>query len=293
MVFWKKEEKLPESWVPITLAELDNILTVLRYWYGVEVDHWINSEASRYRTIMRITNFGKKKDCERLFDYFDEAQIEASNLNESTDPLDQSEFDGIFGDFLGVEPTILDGHEKEDRAGVLEVTKLVSSCKVHYPVKNWFFFTDEKRYYRCEISITLSFQSFGEEAGWNDATIKLRILGEDRLAIVGFHSTHKDFDNDFHFLKDGINVLDEIDMRIAKKYLTGKRPEKSSPRKPDWFLFACDSEEEAIILNGINNTLEIESCQKGKKVEFKMDEFDIPGLISYVRTGLPHFIFSK
>jgi len=293
LIFWKKEEKLPENHIPLTLEELDNLLTVLRYWYGIEVDHWINSEASRYNTIMKMTNFMKKKDCRRLFDYFDEAKKEAGKMRGSEDPIDQSDFDGTFGDFLGINVSIIEGQVEENKAGILEVKRLTGSCKLHYPVKNWFFFTDEKQYYCCKIFLTLSFQSFGERGGWNDATLKLRVIGEDQLAIVGFYSTHKNYDNYFQFLKDGIDILDEVDKRIAKKYATGERPPRFSPRKPDWYLFTCDSEEEAIILNGVNNTLQIESHQKGDKVEFKMEEFDIPGLISYIRAGLPYFIFRQ
>jgi hypothetical protein len=290
--FWKKEKKEPpENSIPINVEQLDNILTILRYWYGVEVDHWINSEASRYSLVMKISNFRKKGDLRRLHDYFAEAVSEAKKLRESDDPLEQMDYVGTFGDFINAQVSIIEGIKGSDKSDILDIRKMIPACKVHYPVNNWFFFTDEKQYHQCEVRMSIVFEPFGEGGGKNTATIKMRIAGEDRLDIIGFESTHKQFGSDFAFLRQGLDVLEEIDNRIAEKYRLGKRPERFSPRTPDWFVFECLSEDEALIFQGINETLGIESRLYDTKVEFKMEEFDIPGLISYLRAGLPHYIF--
>lgn len=289
--FGAKQEPIPDHHKPISLTQLDNLLTVLRYWYGVEVDNWINSEASRYTVIMRIDHFKSSKDLKRLHDYFKEAVKEAESMQGSQDPIDFLDFQGTYADFIGVEVNAIKSLKGAKGGDILDIRRLIPACKIHYPVKNWFFFTDEKRYYPCQIKLTLSFEPFGEGGGKNSATIKLRILEDNVLAVTGFESAYRNFDQNFNFLFRGLDTLEEIDNRIAEKYSTGKRDIKASPRSIDWFLFECMSESEAIVLNGINQTLGIESYQKDKLVEFKMEEFDIPGLISYVRAGLPQYIF--
>lgn len=289
MDFFKKG-KLPDESFTLDPLALDDLLTVLRYWYGIEVDHWINSEASKYTTIMRISRFPGRKHLNKLHRYFEEAVREAEKLQGSRDPLDKEDFDGTFGDFLGVEVNLIEAVRGKRKNDVLDVRRLVPACRVHYPVRNWFFFTDERPYYKCDIHLMLAFEPFGGEGGKNAVTLSLKVVDEDLLAVTGFESRWKKFKK-FKFLKKGVDLLREIDERIMQKHREGKRPPYFNPAKPDWFLFRCESEEEAVILNGLNHTLGHESFQEGDLVEFKMEEVDFPGLISYLRVGLPQHIF--
>lgn len=285
-----KKKPIPDNHFPVSPVELDNILTIIRYWYGIEVDHWINSEAGKYRVMMRISDFGSQKDFQRLSQYFKESVIEADRLKKSGDSEEREDFDGTFADFLGVK--VEERQDESEKDNVLEVSRLVSACRIHYPVKNWFFFTDERQFDRCDIDVILLFKTFGETEKENTVRLKLRILGDDKLAIIGFEANNRVFDNDFSFLSYGLKVLNEIDQRILDKYREGKRDEWSSLQGDNWFYYECANEEEAGILHGVNETLDIMSRLNGKFVEFKMQEHDIPGLLSYVKAGLPHQIFS-
>ncbi len=286
-MFFSKRAKIPENAMILKLADLDDLLTVLRYWYGIEVDHWINSEASKYFSVLKVSKFPREKHLKRLFEYFKEAIEEAKRLRNSKDPIEKEDLAKTFASFLGAEVEVLEENGKK----YLLVKRLAPSCRVHHSVQNWFFFTDEKPYYKCDIKLSLIFVPFGEEDKKSTVTFDIKIFDEDQITIVGFESNGKKFD-DFSFLKKGLNIFREIDLRIAQKHKEGKRPEFFNPLKPDWFLFECESEEEAVILDDINITLGNESIHKGKKVEFKMEEVDIPGLISYLRAGLPHTIYS-
>ena len=290
MLFWMKKKPVPENHIPITPVELDDILTIMRYWYGIEVDNWINSEASKYEVILQISDFGSSRDMERLHQYYIEAINQAKQLKGSSDPHEKEDFDGTFGDFLGVEVKKISGKNEKDSAVV--VNRVIPACRIHYPVKNWFFFTDEKQYNRCDIDFYMKFRPFGEKGEERYIRFELRVLEEDKLAITRFEANKRVMDKNFDFLTFGLKVLNEIDERILEKYRDGKRADWSSLEKENWFFFECLSEEEAKILNGVNESLEIESYQKGKIVEFKMQEHDIPGLISYVRAGLPHQVFA-
>ncbi|MCE1245903.1 MAG: hypothetical protein LWY06_04600 [Firmicutes bacterium] len=293
MLFWKKPKQEPrEDSLTVTIEQLDNILTLLRYWYGVEADHWINSEASRYTLVMSISGFRKKGDMRRLHDYFAEAVSEAKKLKESDDPIEQLDYIGTYGDFLHAQVNVTEAPKGTGKSDILEIRKMVTSCRVHYPINNWFFYTDEKQYHQCDVKVGLIFEAFGEGGQKNGVMLTTKIIGEHYLELMEMESTHKKFGSDIKFLKEGLDVLEEIDNRIAEKYRLGKRPERYSPRTSDWFVFECASEDEALIFQGVNETLGIESFMAGKKVEFKMEEFDIPGLISYLRVGLPHYIFT-
>lgn len=290
LLFWMKKKPIPDNHIPVTPVELDNILAIIRYWYGIEVDHWINSEASKYRVMLRISDFASQKDFQRLSQYFSESVNEAKRLNKSSDTAEREDFDGTFADFLGV--TVEEKQGDDGKEKLLEVSRLVSACRIHYPVKNWFFFTDERQYDRCDIDLFLVFKNFGETEKEHIVRLKLRILEDDKLAVVGFEANNRVFDKDFSFLTYGLKVLNEIDQRILDKYREGKRDEWASLEGENWFFYECESDEEARILHGVNETLDIGSRLNGKFVEFKMQEHDIPGLLSYVKAGLPHQVFS-
>lgn len=290
--FLKNKEPLPEHHIPINLDQLDNILTVLRYWYGIEVDRWLNSEASRYTVIMKINNFRKSGDLKRLQEYFLAAVEEARKLEGSKDPLDMMDFHGTFSDFLGVEVNRLEGISGTRGKDTLDVRRLIPACRVHYPLKNWFFFTDEKRYYNCNIRITLAFEPFGTEGSENSATLKLKPLGEEALAITGFETVVKNFDHNFGFLMDGVKALEGFDRQLSEQHKSDSRP-VLSPLESGWFTLKCRDENEAMILNGVNRNLDIPSHFNGSMVKFKVEEIDIPGLVSYVRAGISHYIFKS
>jgi hypothetical protein len=266
----------PEE-IQVDFTQIDEILAMLRYWHGIEVDNWIDSEACKYILSVKVTGFLTKKLSLHLHKYFEKIADEYDSGLETTDLSDVR---------------ILFREDSRGNPGkdVLELSRVIESCRINCPVKDWLQFLTLPAYADCRIIISISFIPFGDENRKNEVILYLRVVNSEKLVITSFESSKGKFDY-FGFLKHGMHIYRDIARRIEKKREDGTLVSFMNPDNPSFFRFPCDDEEEAFILNGLNTTIGIESSVNANTVEFKLSSELIPALLSYFWMGLPQSIF--
>jgi hypothetical protein len=284
MIWWKPKNKIPENEIVIDHDDLDKLLVILRCWYGIEVDSWINSEASRYANVLRITNFSGRSEAIRLHLLFHKAIRKTKPGQPGGKPSDVLDFKRAVAGFV---KNVVKGRSQE----LLEIRRKAPSCKEHYPLAKWLFFLDESAYRNCRFEVILEFEPFGSKSIWNVLTLELRSAGSGNLLLKGFHTLKKRFE-DLDFLVNGLEIFKQLKKQAADEDEDIKFRETYSRLDAGWFKFTCKNEDEAMVLDGLNKTLGLNSSCYGTFVKFQAEENDIPALISYLRAGLPHNIFT-
>jgi hypothetical protein len=284
MIWWKPKKRELQNDIIIDPDDLDKLLIIFRCWYGIEVDNWINSEASRYTNVLRITNFPDRKEAVRLHLAFHKNIRKAKSGAKSAETPGNSDFEKAIAGFV---KNVVQGRSQE----VLEIRRKAPSCREHYPLGKWLFFLDDNAYRKCKLEVILEFEPFGSQSVWNVLTLELRSAGGGRLGLAGFHTLKKRF-QDLDFLIDGLLIFKQLEKQAAGQDEEISRWETYSRLDSGWFKYSCKNEDEAMVLDGLNKTLGLDSKCHGTFVKFQADEKDIPALVSYLRTGLPQNIFT-
>jgi hypothetical protein len=284
MIWWKSQKQNIKNEIVIDTDDLDKLLVILRCWYGIEVDNWINSEASRYANVLRITNFPDRREAVRLHQSFHKTIRKAKSGGISAASQDDSDFDRAIAGFV---KNVVKGRSQE----LLEIRRKAPSCREHYPLGKWLFFIDEGACRKCKIEVILEFEPFGSKSIWNVLTLELQNAGGGRLYLLGFHTLKKRFEG-LDFLIDGLEIFKKLDKQAEGKDEEIPPWETYSRLDNGWFKYSCENEEEAMLLNGLNRTLGLNSDCYGTFVKFQAEEKNIPVLISYLRTGLHQNIYT-
>ncbi|MFP4497395.1 MAG: hypothetical protein ACLFQV_04220 [Vulcanimicrobiota bacterium] len=282
-MFWKQQNK-KENMMEVSLHTLDDLTNLLKYWYCIEVDRWIDSEASKYKIKMLISG-RKRNELDKLHTYYKQKVLQLEQTTSKREILNTS-----LQDYRNIEINLEKYKTQGNYEYFLSLERQLESCRQNQSIIGWFEPLLDANNLSSSIQLIMDFKSFGPHGPKNTLIFDLVILGENLVGVTGFKSTKRVFEKS-NFLIDGLKVLKEFDERILEKHKEGKRNLSFNPTRPDWFVYECESEEEAIILNGLNQTLGNETYLKGEQVEFKTEEINIPGIFSYLKVGLPQEIF--
>lgn len=285
MPLWGRKKSVPENSVHLGTEALDDLAALMRLWYGIEVDHWIGSEASNYSVVLQVDDLPDTVRASELKQFFVE-ELQADIAKSTTGDSECKPKAGR----LCVEYIENAGSCK--CRDVVELKQTAASCSEHVPIQPWLAFTEDRAYGNCDVYLVVRFRSFGEEEIKNALKFKLYIVEPYHLALVGFENMQRKFD-DFSFIEEGLLLFRKIETMIKEKHEEGDLKMYFSYLPDNRYLIPCVNEEEAMILDGINKTLGLESYYNKNFVKFQMEEMEIAGLLSYLRWGLPNNIFVR
>lgn len=279
MSVWDSIAGIPPGSIHLGTRALDDLLALLRAWYGIEADHWIDSEASSYRVILRICGFGSKAQARKLADEFESTQSRFGPIKEPPS-----------GEVTPLSVQLTDGVEKPEKNGVLVIMQGGATCRAGFSIQNWFYFTEMWQYENCLMDLSVHFRSFGGGQVKNRIRMTLKPVEPYHLAITSFGNENRMF-VDYTFLRDGIEIFREVARMIEEKQLMGDVKKYFTLLPQDWILYPCSSEEDALLLSGICKNLGIECYFVEKFLKLRISQNLLPGLISYFISGLPQPVF--
>ncbi len=281
-----KLKGIPPGAVHLGPSAVEDLVAMLTYWYGIEADRWINSEASSYQVTMRVYNFfdeWARSDFAREFP----RGIEEYRREMNIQPLDGEERD--FTRTHLEERTHSPGGDSSGSAGI---SRRAFTCRVHMPLAHWLYFTGNNRWQDCIIDFLVEYRSFGNREPENRIRVDFMMADPYNLAITGFANNNNRF-VDYWFLQEGLLVFREIEEMIREKHREGDLKKYFTYLPDNWIMYPCETPEDAMILEGICQGLKLPARSQENFVKFQLDSVDLPGLISYFRWGLPQGIFNE
>lgn len=284
MSVWDNMAGIPPGSIHLGTPALNDLLALLRGWYGIEADRWIDSEASGYRVVLRIKNFSSGELAEKLADRFRET---VAAFNEKTEESIQSEQSRAISD-LSAE--LRPGTEKDETNGVLIVMRGGTAVKDSFSIQNWFYFTEMWQYENCRMDLTLQFRPLGEDIVTNRIRMTLKAVEPYHLAITSFGNNNRMF-VDYSFLEEAVEIYRAVSLMIREKEEMGDFRKYFTLLPQGWILYPCSSDEDALLLSGLCKNLGLECYFADNFLKLKIDRHLLPGLISYFISGLPRLIF--
>ena len=231
-----KLKGIPPGAVHLGPGAVEDLITMLAYWYGIEVDRWINSEASSYQVNMRVYNFADtwaRSDFAREFP----EGIEKYRKDNEIGLLDGEERDFTL--------THLEERKKSpggDSNGSVAVNRKAFTCRVHMPVAHWLYFTGSSRWQDLIVDFLVNFRSFGSREPENKLRVDFMTADPYNLAITGFANNNRRF-VDYRFIQEGLLVFREIEQMLLEKNREGDLKKYFTYLPDNWIMYPCKTPE--------------------------------------------------